>query len=148
LVQEVADYIARHGLAGRVALRGFVPHAELPALLSATDVFVHPSRRAPDGDMEGPVVANMEALATGCPVISTWHGDIPEVVQDGRNGILAAENDVEALRAAICRFYHMGAGEYAAFGEHGRAHVAAHYNVVREGQRLRDLYAEIAGPCA
>lgn len=47
--------------------------------------------------------AAAEAMALGCPVVSTDAGAIPEVIADGRNGLLCRSEDVEGLAAAIVR---------------------------------------------
>ena len=49
----------------------------------------------------GMVVA--ETLAAGRPVVATRIGGIPDLVDDGCNGLLVAPGDVPALRAALCR---------------------------------------------
>ena len=64
---------------------------------------VTPSRTAPDGDVETLLLVNLEAQASGRPVVSTYHGGIPEYVDDGRTGILVPENDVPALAEALVR---------------------------------------------
>jgi 2-deoxystreptamine N-acetyl-D-glucosaminyltransferase/2-deoxystreptamine glucosyltransferase len=45
----------------------------------------------------------LEALAVGTPVIATAVGGIPEVVVDGKNGVLVPAGDVAAIAAAIDR---------------------------------------------
>ena len=51
-----------------------------------------------NGDTEaGAPVAILEAQATGLPVISSYHADIPEVVVDGKSALLAPERDAETL---------------------------------------------------
>lgn len=53
------------------------------------------------GDREGLGMVFAEAQATGLPVVSTRSGGIPEVVEDGRTGLLVPEADPLALAAAI-----------------------------------------------
>jgi glycosyltransferase involved in cell wall biosynthesis len=45
----------------------------------------------------------LEALSVGTPVIATAVGGIPEVVEDGKNGLLVPPHDVEAIAGAIGR---------------------------------------------
>ena len=47
----------------------------------------------------------VEALAVGTPVIATRTGGVAEVVRDGENGLLVEPGDVDALAAAIRRFF-------------------------------------------
>jgi glycosyltransferase involved in cell wall biosynthesis len=50
-------------------------------------------------------VVLVEALAAGTPVIATRVGGVPEIIEDGVNGLLVAPNDPAALAAAIRRFF-------------------------------------------
>lgn len=74
-----------------------VPPAEVGALYARADVFVNPTRA------EGFGFTNAEAQGHGVPVISSRLGAIPEVVEDGRTGVLVAPDDPPALLAAMRR---------------------------------------------
>ncbi|NNF27487.1 MAG: glycosyltransferase [Gemmatimonadetes bacterium] len=63
--------------------------------LWASDIVVVPSR------MEGLSLAALEAMATGLPVVATRVGGLPEIVEDGTNGFLAAPEDPSDLARAI-----------------------------------------------
>ena len=86
--------IARRGLVGRVELMGATRDLEM--ILDSAGLFVLPSRS------EGFAMVLIEAMASGCPVISF---DCPrgprEIVRDGVDGILVADGDVEQLAAAM-----------------------------------------------
>jgi colanic acid/amylovoran biosynthesis glycosyltransferase len=45
----------------------------------------------------------MEAMAMGIPCVATWIAGIPELIQDGIDGLLVAPSDVDQLSAAIRR---------------------------------------------
>ena len=61
-----------------------------------------PSVTALDGDEEeGIPNAVKEAMAMGLPVVSTWHGGIPELVEDGVAGLLVPERDETALAGCL-----------------------------------------------
>ncbi len=65
--------------------------------LSAVDVFVVSSVK------EGLPYALLEAMAAGLPIVATRVGGIPEVVTDGRCGLLIPPGDPDALSRGICR---------------------------------------------
>lgn len=67
------------------------------ALLPAFDAFLMPSLS------EGLPNALLEAMAAGLPCIASAVGGIPEVVEDGRNGILVPPGDSRAIAAALLR---------------------------------------------
>jgi glycosyltransferase involved in cell wall biosynthesis len=58
-----------------------IDHKDLPRYLSIADVFVRPSFS------EGLGTAFLEAMATGCPVIATEVGGIPDFLKDFRTGL-------------------------------------------------------------
>lgn len=86
----------------RVEFTGFLSQSELRDLFAVSHIFLHPSETA-NGDVEGIPNAMLEAMASGLPVVATRHGGIPEVVQDGVNGLLCAERDVAGVTAALER---------------------------------------------
>ncbi len=140
LVQEVQQFIQAHQLEQRVIWLDFVDHRQLAAFFGGFDVFIHPSCHAPDGDHEDTPVLILEAQATGLPVISTLHFNIPAAVQHGRTGLLATEHDFLALSQYIERFYWMENTEYQAFSAAARQHVAANFDVKNAALHLAELY--------
>lgn len=83
------------GKAERVVIDGSWVRPE--DLLPALDLFVLASRN------EGMGRALVEAMAAGLPVAATSVGGVPEVLEEGRAGILVPPGDAEALAAAISR---------------------------------------------
>ena len=65
--------------------------------LRACDVFIFPSL------YEGLGIALIEAMAAGCACVATSAGPIPEVVSDGKDGILVPPGDAHAIAASVCR---------------------------------------------
>ncbi|RXE55921.1 glycosyl transferase family 1 [Methanoculleus taiwanensis] len=76
-----------------VCFTGYVPKNDLPALYNAADVFVYPSL------YEGFGLPPLEAMACGCPVITSNTSSLPEVVGDA--GIMINPHDYEKLAEAI-----------------------------------------------
>lgn len=101
LRSQVEADVAARGLADRVVFHGIVPLDVLRRFLSDhRPIFVLPSIRADDGQEEGIPVVLIEAMANGCPVVSTTTGSIPSLVLDGC-GTLVDDRDADALRRAV-----------------------------------------------
>jgi colanic acid/amylovoran biosynthesis glycosyltransferase len=79
---------------------GYVPHRQLPDVLSEADVFVLSCRVAGDGDRDGIPVALMEAMASGLPVITSRLAGLTELVDDAV-GWLVEPEDVSGLMRAL-----------------------------------------------
>jgi glycosyltransferase involved in cell wall biosynthesis len=95
-----AEQVAgRLGLGARVRFVGAQPREAVFELLAAADASLLSSA----WESFGLVVA--ESVAVGTPVIATAVGGVPEVVRDGRNGLLVPAGDAEALGAAIRRYF-------------------------------------------
>jgi colanic acid/amylovoran biosynthesis glycosyltransferase len=90
------------GVSDRVRFAGFLPQRALQDLFFESHVFLHPSETA-GGDVEGVPNSMLEAMASGLPVVSTRHGGIPEAIEDGKNGLLCEEGDVEGVTSALLR---------------------------------------------
>jgi len=103
LRRRVEARIAREGLFAEVELLGALPHEEIPDVLARATAMVLPSVRARDGQMEGIPVALMEAMAAGVPVVATRLSGVPELIENGRTGILVEERDAPALALAMER---------------------------------------------
>lgn len=81
--------------ASRMKLLGFIPRNELPHFYNNADVFVFPSR------YEGFGFPVLEAMACGCPTITTNISSLPEVAGDA--AILLSPDDVSGFAEAIYR---------------------------------------------
>ena len=142
--RAVEAAVAEAGLGERVRLLGNRPQDEIRRLLDAADAVVLPSVVTADGMMDGIPVALMEAMATGVPVVSTRVSGIPELVEDGRTGLLAPEKDAPALAGALERLYRDP--ELARrLARSGREHVLLRFNLQRNARQLRDRLAAAAG---
>jgi glycosyltransferase involved in cell wall biosynthesis len=98
---DLADALQRRardlGLAPRVHFLG--PRRDLGDLLAAMDVFVMPSL------WEGLPLSMVLAMGAGVPVVATAVAGIPEVVADGRTGLLVPPGDGAALGSALARLF-------------------------------------------
>jgi glycosyltransferase involved in cell wall biosynthesis len=91
------------GLSDRVRLVGARPRAEVIEMMRGAWALAAPCVVGADGNRDGLPTVLLEAMALGTPCISTPVTGIPEVVGDGRTGLLVAERNPEALAGAIRR---------------------------------------------
>jgi glycosyltransferase involved in cell wall biosynthesis len=111
---------------------------DVPRVLAAFDVFCLPSRN------EGLPLVIPEAMAMRLPVVSTYVGGIPLVVQEGQTGYLVQAGDVEALRKRLLEL----AADPALrrrLGEQGRESALARYAAERMADDYMQVYREVLG---
>jgi glycosyltransferase involved in cell wall biosynthesis len=95
LYDDILAQVRKLGLSDRVVLTGYVPDADLPALLSGALAFVFPSL------YEGFGLPLLEAMACGTPAICSDASSLPEVAGDA--ALLVDPTDTEALADALAR---------------------------------------------
>jgi glycosyltransferase involved in cell wall biosynthesis len=95
LYDEILIQIRRLNLVDRVVLTGYVPDADLPALLSGARAFAFPSL------YEGFGLPVLEAMACGTPVVCSNTSSLPEVAGDA--ALAVDPLDTEALSDALAR---------------------------------------------
>lgn len=121
-----------------VRFLGWRKQEQVADLMAECDMLLAPSVTDTIGDQEGIPVTIMEAMASGMPVVSTWHSGIPELVEHGGAGFLAPERDVAALAEAVQRIIRDDL--WAAMGHAGRRRVELDYDVRRLDDRLERHY--------
>jgi glycosyltransferase involved in cell wall biosynthesis len=134
---ELEDYAARLGLAERVVFTGF--RRDVPELLREVAVSVLPCI-----SNEGLSNSVLESMAAGAPVVATTVGGNPEIVEDGRTGLLVPPADSGALAGAIARL--LEDRELAErLGRAARQRVADHFSVEQMVRRTERLYVDLLG---
>ena len=109
------------GLRGRVLLPGFARQPR--EAYQGLDVFMIPSR------FEGLPFALVEAMASGCEIIGTAVGGVPEVVSSSELGTLVEPMNVVQLETAMVQALRRSRSERARRSQVARAHVAKHFNL-------------------
>ena len=100
--QAMEQRAADLGVAHATRFAGLVGHAEIPALVAAADVALAPYP-ALDRDLWHSPLKLYEYLASGTAVVASRTGQVGDVVQDDRNGVLVPPGDAGALAAATIR---------------------------------------------
>jgi glycosyltransferase involved in cell wall biosynthesis len=137
MMRSLRELAAKLGIDGNVHFAGFQARPE-PYLL-AMDVFALTSRS------EGMPLVVLEAWAAARPVVTSNAGGLPDLIDDGRTGILFPSGDELMLSEALCGL--LVDRELAArLGVAGRREVESRYDVGRMGDEYDRHYRELA-PC-
>ena len=131
--------ITGHGLDGDVRLAGTVSQDVLLDELARATVFCLPCRVLSDGDRDGIPNVLVEAMAAGVPVVTTAISGIPELVEDGVNGLLVPPDDPERLADAVLRL-HADPALRERLTAAGRATVRARFDGDALAARLAGLF--------
>lgn len=127
--ERYRDQVAELGIAANVRLDfRYIPDAEVAAWFAASDVVLLPYRNEAQSGVA------LTAFHFGRPVIASAVGGVPEVVEDGREGLLVPPERADELAAAVDRFFlreDRGAMEAAALAAAQKYSWAGYGSVIR-----------------
>jgi len=145
LRERIEREVVQLGLRDRASFLGMLPHGRSLEELGRATVLLYPSVTASDGDTEGGApVGLIEAMASGLPVVSSRHADIPEVVPEGACGILADEGDVDGLAEGLDSVLR-SEEKRACLSEAARRHVEENHNLAVQARELERIYDGLVG---
>jgi glycogen(starch) synthase len=125
----------RLGLGDRVRFLGFVPHDRVPAILTHADLLVLPSLYEELGTVL------LEAMWAGLPIVASRTGGIPDVIEDGINGLLVPPGDPHTLAGAIDRV--LGTPDLARRLAEAASQRAKEYDWEVLAERVLKVYREL-----
>jgi glycosyltransferase involved in cell wall biosynthesis len=126
--------IKEYGLQDRFVLPGY--RRDLDELMPGFDVFVLPSHT------EGLPNVVLEAFAAGVPVVATRAGGTPEVIEEGKNGLLITPGDRTELAAAIAELL-ASPERRRTMGAAGRARVQREFDFGDQASRYQRLFESV-----
>jgi len=118
---------------GRFLWAGF--HSDIPQLMDALDILVHPCAAEPFGRVA------IEAMAAGTPVVGPNCGGIAESVVDGETGLLVPPHDARALADATGRLI-CDASLRIQQGGRGRCHVQENFSLEQHVTQMRRMFTQ------
>ncbi|MFZ2450469.1 MAG: glycosyltransferase family 4 protein [Methylovulum miyakonense] len=127
--QSLKAYAGQLGISGQVRFTGAVDQDHILGYYQTADIFVLPSFA------EGLPVVLMEAMAMEIPCITTAITGVPELIQNGEDGLLVAASDCEGLTAAIRRLA-SDPDLRRTIGQAGRNKVLAEYDLHKNTRHL------------
>jgi L-malate glycosyltransferase len=135
LRDQLAKQVHEHHLEKHVLLPGF--RTDVLGCIKGVDLFVMSSVT------EGLGTSLLDAMACARPIVATTAGGIPEIVEDGVNGLLVPPRDHTALAAAIVRALKDGELRQR-MGDAGLTRVNARFTVERMVAETASVYAAVA----
>jgi glycosyltransferase involved in cell wall biosynthesis len=136
--ESLEELIGELGLGAVVSLLGTWPHEDVPDFVEALDVAVSSS------DFEGMPLAVMEFLAAGKPVVATAVGGVPDLIEDGVQGLLVPPQRPGELADAIASLLR-DPERRRRLGEAGRERQRVEFDFERMVRALEERYRELVG---
>ena len=142
LEPELRREVESSTFSSQIEFLGGRSHAEYIEEIKKCHIFFSPSVTARSGDSEGLPTVLIEAAAIGRPLLSTHHSGIPEIVHEGKNGLLAPEKDVDTLAANMVKL--LSAPErWPEYAEYGRRLVEEQFNMRKQAAKLEEYYTRL-----
>jgi glycosyltransferase involved in cell wall biosynthesis len=126
-----------------VTLVGALPRDLVAAALGEADVVVVPSVVDGAGNVDGLPNVLLEAMAAGRPLVASRVAGIPQVIEDGRNGLLVPEKDPRALAEALRRLLREP-DTRARLGQEARRTAVQRLSWAAAARRFEEGYAQAA----
>jgi len=134
---RLRERIERLGLREQVKLVGPLKQDEVRQRLQQAGCFALPCLQAADGNVDALPTVLLEALACGCPAVSTRISGVPEIIESGVSGLLVEPGDDQALAAAIRRLV-LDQQLAHALAEGGRRRAEERFDLRRNGGVMAD----------
>lgn len=132
--KEIMPYL--HRFEGSFRWVGRRPQAELPGLFASGSVFVLPSLE------EGLALVQLQAMASGLPLICTPNTGGEDLIEDGKQGFVVPIRDPEALKEKLLYLYR-NHQECSEMGEQARERAVSGFSWDDYGQRMLEHYRRI-----
>lgn len=133
----------RLGLEGNVVFLGVQSNESCLKEIRGCHMSILPCVIAEDGDMDVCPLSLQESMSLGVPVISTTAGSVPELIEDGREGLLVKERDEISLAEAIVRLIQTPSLRET-LGRQGRAKIEKEFNIGMQVSRLISVWEGLA----
>jgi glycosyltransferase involved in cell wall biosynthesis len=133
---RLEELAKKSGVSSRITFTGGVSNEDLRHLYSNAKFFVLPSIS------EGMPLTVLEAMASGIPVVANNINGIPDIVQDGYNGLLAEPRDIDSFMNAQ-QILLKDAMLRKKMGQRARETVEKNYSWKTVAHRVVDVYERV-----
>ena len=137
LQQALLAFVSAHNLGQHVTFSGYVSSAlERTHIYRSADVFLFPSNR------DAFSLVLLHAIAESLPVVSTFEGAIPEIIEDGVTGFLITKGDSDGLSDRLCQL--LASSELRKrMGRSAREKYLNEFTPQRFAERLEKLFQQL-----
>lgn len=140
--EKILAIIEKYNLHSKIKMMGFQPHSILLEEAYNHHIFLSPSITASDGDSEGTPVTTMEMAASGMPIVSTLHSDIPEIIKNRETGLLAKERDVDELVNHL-KWLVDNYDQWSPMLKASRIHIEKEFDIITQAKKLSNIYKDL-----
>ena len=137
----LADRIGALGLGHRITMLGALSQQEVLGLMAEASLLAAPCTISADGDRDGLPTVLLEAMALGCPVVTTAVTGIPELVRNGETGRLLPPGDPMALAFALADLLLDPFG-CTRLAQRARALIEQEFDIERNTRAMRELFGQ------
>lgn len=137
LENDYRRFVSDSDLESLVSFPGVI--SDVARFYASLDVYVQPSSSS-----ECLPVVIIEAMASGCPVIGTDVGGIPEIICDGVNGLVVPPNDPAALASAMEKMIREPRVRQS-FAENAKKHALENYDIKVTAAKILSFYQDLLG---
>jgi glycosyltransferase involved in cell wall biosynthesis len=141
LRQQLETQVQEAGLGQTVSFAGQRSQEELLEIYRQATLLVMPAVMANDGDRDALPTVLLEAMACGLPVVASRLSGIPEIVDDGENGLLVETGDAASIASAVERLLDDGALR-GRLGQTAREKVERCFDVNGSAKNLARLFVD------
>ena len=141
--ENIFQAIKEAQLSDKITFPGNQPYSAFIKESYKNHLFVSSSITASDGDTEGGApVSLIDMAATGMPIVSSFHCDIPEIILHEETGRLAAEKNVNDIYSQL-KWYVNNPDSWPGLLKKARNRMETEYNAKTQGQRLYEIYNKL-----
>jgi len=127
--------ITKYNLEHKIAITGRISRQDALRYLRTMDVFAFTSLH------DGCPNTVLEAMLAGIPIVATRSGAVPELIEDGKHGLLVRPGSATELCEALASMLDTGTDRYR-YGEQARERVLTRFAPQRELAEYREVYQE------
>lgn len=139
LMPAAKDFCRIFNLQDSVDFKGSQKPKVVKNEIDSARLLIQHSATASNGDMETMPLSVQEALALGTPAVVTDHAGLPEIVDDGVNGFIVKEHDIESLSQNILKIFRMNDAEYLKL-QQGCLKKRAYFSSDRRRKYISELF--------